>query len=241
MRALHAALVGAAVILAAMTGSASTQQIERNEFETWIDVTTVYRFDDRWRYDGDQGFRALISESDWRLLYVRPSVRFDARSWLRAHGGLGFFYAFLDAASDLYELRPWLGLKLLWPRPGGFVFGHYIRVEERFLSLTGSEEWDTSLRARYQLSLSTPSFDVGAARRFYALAYGEVFENITGAIRDLYINKIRVGGAIGKNVGRGSRFELDYLYQSTRGSAGADFTLHEHVLRIRLFYDFAGP
>jgi hypothetical protein len=224
-----------------MPQSAASQQIDRSEFETWIDVTTTKRVDDRWHYDGDQGFRTLIGEPHWWQLYVRPSVRYEVRPWFRARGGIGLFYSYLDTPSDLFELRPWLGMKFLWPKPAGFVFGHYFRLEERVFYTTGSGEWDTSLRARYQLALRTPSFDVGGATRFYALAYGEIFENTTGGIRDLFVNKTRIGGAIGKNVRRGSRVELDYMYQSTKGNAGEDFTLHEHILRIRLFHDFTGP
>lgn len=241
MKTLWIALVLVVVALAAITQSAASQATESDDFSIWIDAKTNYGLGDRWVYNGDQGFRALITDSYWRLLYIRPSARYDATSWFKVHGGIGFFYAFLEAKSDLLELRPWMGLKLLWPRPAGFNFSHYFRLEERFLSSTGSGEWESSLRARYQLQVKTPAFDIGHTKGYYALAYGEIFENLTGSIRELFIGRIRIDGAIGKTVGQNSRIELHYMYQLTRIGAGEEFTLHDHILRIRLYYDFTGP
>jgi hypothetical protein len=195
MRHLRVELALAVVGFVTIAPSAASQSIERDNFETWFDATTIYRFGDRWVYSGDQGFRALVTDSFWRLLYIRPSFQYDATSWFRVHGGIGFFYAFLDAKPDLLELRPWLGLKFLWPRPAGFGFGHYFRLEERFLSSTASGEWDSSLRARYQLQVKTSAFDVGGAEDFYALAYGEIFEDLSGSLRGLFIGKARLDGA----------------------------------------------
>ena len=61
------------------------------DFQTWSDLTTIYRFADGWRYDGDQGIRGVLSDSDFTLIYFRPSVRYRARDWFTVHGGVRFF------------------------------------------------------------------------------------------------------------------------------------------------------
>jgi hypothetical protein len=64
------------------------------DFQTWSDIATIYKFADHWRYDGDQGLRGLLSNSDFTLLYFRPSVRYRAKSWFTIHGGIRFFQTF---------------------------------------------------------------------------------------------------------------------------------------------------
>ena len=96
-------------------GAAAAQSREFSELHTWSDLATIYDFSDRFRYDGDYGLRGVISDPEWTLLYVRPSVRYRPRDWVTLHGGAGLFYNFLDG-DDLPGLRPWLGASVAPPR-----------------------------------------------------------------------------------------------------------------------------
>ena len=42
-------------------GPIAAQYSESSYFETWTDIATIYNFSDRFRYDGDYGFRAALS------------------------------------------------------------------------------------------------------------------------------------------------------------------------------------
>ena len=88
---------------------------ESSDFYTWSDIATIYKFSDNWRYDGDQGIRGLLSQSDFTLLYFRPSVRYRAKSWFTVHGGIRFFKTFFDDGDDTFEIGPWQGLRFVWP------------------------------------------------------------------------------------------------------------------------------
>ena len=41
------------------------------DFQTWSDIATIYKFSENWRYDGDQGIRGVLSDSDFTLLLLK--------------------------------------------------------------------------------------------------------------------------------------------------------------------------
>ena len=61
------------------------------EFHTWTDVATIYFFDPNLRYDGDYGLRGVLTDENWTLLYLRPSVRYSEWNWMQLHGGAALF------------------------------------------------------------------------------------------------------------------------------------------------------
>ena len=85
---------------------AAPQQFEFSEFHTWTDVATTYNFSDAFRYDGDYGIRGVLTDDDWTLIYLRPSIRYKTHAWLRFHGGMALFYNFFNTLQDLPEFRP---------------------------------------------------------------------------------------------------------------------------------------
>jgi hypothetical protein len=66
----------------------------------------------------------------------------------------------------------------------------------------------------------------------------EIFEDLTGAWDELFVNSTRLDLGVGKAFGRRARVELHYIYISARVNLGDEFTLNDNVLRLRLYYDF---
>ena len=218
---------------------AASQDFSFEEFHTWSDIATIYNFSSDFRYDGDYGIRGLITDRNWTLIYLRPSVRYRVRPWISLHGGAALFYNFFKDTEDLPELRPWLGLRLLGPSLRGFVFSNYFRLEYRAFYLKGDGDWETVLRGRWQLQLKSPAFGIAAADDFYALTSIEPFEDIGSSVEDTFGDRFRFVFGIGKAVSRGLRMELDYLFHKIRvieedGRLDGD----DHVVRLRLFYTF---
>jgi hypothetical protein len=116
------------IVATAVPTLAVSQEPRFEEFHTWTDLATIYKFDDRFRYDGDYGIRGLLTDENWTLIYLRPSVRYKDRPWLSLHGGAALFYNFFQN-TDLPELRPWIGARLVGPRPAGWVVSNYFRLE----------------------------------------------------------------------------------------------------------------
>jgi hypothetical protein len=222
-----------------LPGSAATcHAAEFNDFQTWWDISTIYKFNDRWQYAGDQGTRGFLSNEDWRAMYIRPAVRFTVRQWLSMYGGIGFSYTYQKFPGDRVEIRPWLGARFYWPRPGGFVFSHYFRLEDRFNYSQFRDVWDSAFRARYKLGLKTPTFDIAGAEGFYAVSSIELFKELSGALFERFANRGRIDVGPGKRFGESWRAELHYLYQSSGLFVQEGIQTDEHILRLRLFYVF---
>ncbi len=83
-------------VLLSSSKPAASQIPEFEEFHTWTDIATIYNFSDRFRYDGDYGVRGFITDRNWTLIYLRPSVRYRFHPWLRLLGGDALFYNFFE-------------------------------------------------------------------------------------------------------------------------------------------------
>lgn len=227
-------------VLAMMTAaSAASQEPRFSEFHTWTDIATIYNFDNHFRYDGDYGLRGLLTDSNWTLLYLRPSVRYSKWSWTTLHGGAALFYNFFGDGADLPELRPWLGTRFVWPRLGGFAFSHYFRLELRAFYIKEDSKWDAVLRGRYQLAVKSPDFAIGNAAGFYGLASAEIFDDLTATVNETFGDRYRFNIGIGKKVTPALRAELNYLFHTFRVSdERGDFDFDDNVVRLRLFYSF---
>lgn len=213
------------------------QYNEASYFETWTDLATVYHFSDRFRYDGDYGLRALLSTPDFTQAYLRPSVRYEAASWLRVHGGLAWFHSFFPDEDDANEVRPWLGVRFVGPRPGNWLIQNYLRLELRVFEFAGGGASDSAWRGRWQLQVRTPDFSIGSAGGFYALAFGEAFHTFDEEVEGFAAERLRLNLGAGKTLSPHWRLELNGMYQKGRvEEGGGGFDLDEAVLRLRLFY-----
>jgi hypothetical protein len=244
-RACRRTSILAAGFLALLAGGLVTpdpiaaQYSESSYFETWTDIATIYNFSDQFRYDGDYGIRAALSTADFTQLYVRPSVRYEVLPWLRLHGGLGWFHTFFRDATDANEIRPWLGVRFVGPRPGGFLIQNYFRLEFRAFEFGRGGDSETAWRGRWQLQVRSPDFRIGPADRFYALAFAETFHTFNAEIEGFAAERLRLNLGAGKTLSPHWRVELNGMYQHGRVETGVSgFDLDEGILRLRMFYSF---
>jgi hypothetical protein len=214
------------------------------DFQTWSDIATIYQFSDRWRYDGDQGIRGVLSDSDFTLLYFRPSVRYRVKPWFTVHGGIRFFQTFFDDEDNTFEIGPWQGLRFIWPKIGSYAISHYLRLEERMIWQTeGEKDFDFTARSRYQLGVISPNYDMLFKNGIYLTASIEFFWNLENSFRDDFVNRIRYDAGVGTKVSDAWRVQLHYVLQDGRAVEDLfndPFSSEEHILRLRLFYTFQG-
>jgi len=215
---------------------------ESADFQTWSDIATIYKFADRWRYDGDQGIRGVLSDSDFTLLYFRPSVRYRVKPWLTVHGGIRFFRNYFDDGDDTFEIGPWQGLRVVWPMIGDYAISHYLRLEERMIWQTeGERDDDFTVRGRYQLGVRSPNYDILVKNGIYLTGSVELFWNLEKQISDNVVDRIRYDIGVGTKVSDAWRVELHYVIQDGREIEDLFqdlFSSEEHILRFRLFYTF---
>jgi hypothetical protein len=228
-------LLAALLALVLAAAFATAPPARASDVQLWTDLTTLYRFDGRWRYDGDLGLRGDLSNDTWTVAYIRPSVRYQVRPWLRLHGGFGLFYAWLAPRSDLFELRPWLGVNVTWPRLGDFTISHYVRLEQRNVGAVGGGEWANDLRGRYRLQVTSP--ETRFLHRTYFLASAEYFTDVEGAFADVIAIQNRFLLGAGDRLSDRWRVELHYIRQNSQLARTATFDVQEHVVRLRFFVD----
>ena len=212
------------------------------DFQTWSDIATITKLSDNWRYDGDQGIRGVLSDSDFTLLYFRPSVRYRVNEWFTVHGGIRFFKTFFDEYSDTFEIGPWQGLRFTWPMIGTYAVSHYFRLEERMIWLTqGDSDFDFSLRARYQLGFRSPNYDVLFDNGLFWTGSIELFWNMDESFSNNFVDRIRYDVGVGTKVSDAWRVQLHLIFQDARSIEDlflAPFDSEELILRLRLFYTF---
>lgn len=216
--------------------SARAQVPEFNSFHTWTDLATIKNFNERFRYDGDYGVRGLLTDGDWTLVYLRPSVRYRAKPWMTLHGGAALFYNFFDG-DDLPELRPWVGARFPYELPSGWVISNYLRLEYRAFYLKRESEWEGGFRGRWQLQAKSPSFDIGSASDFYGLVSVEPFFTSNSRIDDNFGERYRFNLGLGKQFNSRLRIELNYVFHKIRlPEEGGTLDFDDHVVRLRFFY-----
>ena len=209
------------------------------EFHTWTDVATIYFFDPNLRYDGDYGLRGVLTDENWTLLYLRPSVRYSEWNWMQLHGGAALFYNFLRNVPDLPEMRPWVGLRFIWPRIEGFAFSHYFRGEYRAFYYKEEKNWEAYFRGRYQFQISNNNFSIGDLKGFVALASIELFEDMSSLVDGIFGDRYRFNFGFGKRVIPNLRIDINYVFHKL--NIGGQLESDDHIIRTRFFYNFNWP
>jgi hypothetical protein len=207
--------------------------------EGWIDITTRFSFTDNFRYNGDLGFRGAFSSNDFTLWYLRPSVSYRIKPWFTIHGGIGVFQSFLGSGKSAVELRPWQGLRFTWPQFKGYKVSHFLRLEQRMLWAKGTAtDFNHRLRARYQLGIKTPTYNILFNNGIYVTSSIEFFRNLNESITQNFKNRIRYSVGVGTQVSESWRLELHYLRQDGRALEQDSFSVEENIVRLRLFYQY---
>jgi hypothetical protein len=211
------------------------------DYEAWSDITTIYNISERWRYIGDQGIRRETSGSDFTLLYFRPSVRYWIKPGVTLLGGIRFFKTFSDKDREGSEIGPWQGFRFTWPILGNseYAVSHYLRLEERMIWLSNTEsEFDFFPRARYQLGISSPVYDMPFKNGVFLTGSVEFFWDLNDKFTDNFLNQIRYDVGAGTHVSDTWQVELHYLLHWRKIDSDAPFADEEHILRLRFFYTF---
>jgi hypothetical protein len=137
-----------------------------------------------------------------------------------------------DDTGDHWELRPWQGVNLTWPREP-FLLEHYVRMEERFDFETASWNVRRSLRTRYRVGTfvqwATPQN--GTHWRIMGSLEGFV---TTAGDRDRLPTQLRFSFGLECGFQAGLRVQFEAAWQ-LRDRPLAEGTADELFLRLRFF------
>ena len=216
---------------------------QSSEFQTWSDFATIKQLTDRWQYNGDYGIRGVLSDNDFTLVYLRPSVSYRFKPDFTIHGGIRFFRQWNDNSADIFEIGPWQGLRYAWPKIRGYTFTHYARLEQRMIWETEDDyEYEFTLRPRYQLSFRTPRYTFLLPQPFFLSVSTELFWKMNDSLSTSFVNRVRYDFGIGTSFTERWRVQLHWISQDAIKEGDPTFAnpfdAEEHILRLRLSYQF---
>ncbi|MCK5487160.1 MAG: DUF2490 domain-containing protein, partial [Desulfobacterales bacterium] len=168
---------------------AQEQNIPTNHL--WFDFYNFFPITEKLEYGGDLGFRHAFSDFPWSRIYIRPTLAYRWKEKIRFLGGFKFAYTSQDILANTFEIRPWLGIKINWPKIRRFTFQHFLRLEQRFQFNTGSDSWASETRLRYRLGTRVPiNHPTIIDKTFYLPLWAEFFRNARGDLTERFASKV---------------------------------------------------
>ena len=204
--------------------------------EVWVDYDHTHLVTEKLSYFGDATFRT----GDIYIIGIRPSVKYKWTNKLHVMGGVGNNYLFEPIVDSLMkiEVRPWQGVKAIWPQTSFFIVKHYMRVEEKLFTNRGEFDFDSSVKLRYQLGLDIDVWenDDGLHSFNIPIEY-EVFHTINST--DGIIQRDRTVLGIGYSMKNHFVFEFNYIHQRS-GEGYSDLHGQTNIFRFRFRKTFSG-
>ena len=203
----------------------------QNKNEVWTDYNYNYILNSKVSIFGDVGYR--FTEND--IIIFRPSVKYTFADNFMIMGGLGNFYSFTsDKETYAYEIRPWQGIRTIWPQKSSFFsLKHYVRLEEKFVNYASTDDgFKGSFRFRYQIGTeidiwSNKSGTMGVS---IPLEY-EIFHSFVQT--DYFMEKDRIVVGLLFKLRNGLKLEMNYTTQRA-GKGFANLSPDIGIYRIRI-------
>ena len=202
--------------------------------QIWIDFLPHFYVTEKFEYYGDTGYRTALNNNIWHKIYARPSLRYHIDKYWALHGGVGFFYDFQKGISDRFEIRPWQGIQLGWPRIKDLGIKHYVRFEERVSFLTDNWSYSLALRLRYMLSFRWDIIKINKNRFWFIPFFGEVFFPVGDEIKEFFRDRGRIGVGLGYNPTDIWRFTIHVVWQKTHTGIDEEFQVSDIFYQIRV-------
>jgi len=200
--------------------------------QIWIDFYPHYFINKKLEYYGDAGYRSIVSNGSWSRIYVRPSVRYHVHKAFELQAGMGIFYIFNKTKFDQFEVTPWQGFQVNWPKLTRISFKHLFKLEERF-SFETNNNWASNFEFRFRYKLFGKVSFVRASK-WYIPFYGELFIPIKGEIQELYRNKGRVGVGLGYKPNKEWQIAFVFNWQGSRTGIYEDRNVSDYIYQLKL-------
>ena len=199
--------------------------------QIWIDFYPHYFVNKKLEYYGDAGYRTIVTNKTWSRIYIRPSLRYHLHKTVELQTGVGVFYIFNQIKSDQFEITPWQGFQVNWPKLTRFSFKHLFKVEERFSFET--VDWTSNFEFRFRYKIFGKLSFVRAKKLFVPF-YGELFVPIEGEIQELYRNKGRAGIGLGYKPHKEWQVAFVFNWQGSRTGVHEDRKVSDYIYQIKV-------
>ena len=198
--------------------------------QVWVDVNLQHEVNKKWSIIGDAGARYTIDHS-LSVAFARGGMVYHLSPLIKLYGGLAYFH-YKTPISEIKsnEIRTWQGVRIDVNAGKSMLLFNYTRLEERFISAEGSD--DFLLRFRNLSGISFIPYNNREKNKSIYLPLS--FEFFVDMNKKLFVNRYRVYLGAGYGFSK-NKIELHYISQNGRVNANDSIELTENVYRLRWF------
>src|SRR5215468_5872016 len=144
-----------ASFLIASAAQGQNETLPRNN-QFWFDYDPTWVLSKRWTLDVDVATRFINSDPPLWQIRLYPTLEFRVLKWMDLSGGVWFIYTNRFENSDLFETRPFLGIKLKKDIWRGIRLSDYLREEFRIQRDLDTGETASARRLRNRIQAMIP-------------------------------------------------------------------------------------
>jgi len=217
----------------AVAAPAYSQNGSEKDFQTWMDISGYRRLSTNLQLGLEGGYRpggeSEASGLSWSTGFVRSALRVDIHTVFFVEGGFGIFHRFRNQLPDSYEMRPWMGGYMGWPRLGPLTICHRVLVELQNFHFRSAVKPFTMTRFRYRIGTTIP-LQPGRKKSFYFPVEYEFFRHL----QDTPTQKDRLTAGLGYYLTDSLRIETSFATELIHSTLSHELVRIHHILRIRL-------
>jgi hypothetical protein len=210
-----------------MAGAAQGQNetLPRNS-QLWLDYDPTWSLSKRWTLDVDAATRYVNSDPALWQIRLYPTLEFSPLKWMDLSGGVWFIYTNRFENSDLFETRPFLGIRLKKDIWRGVRLSNYLRQEFRIRRDldTGETRSARRLRNRLQVMIPINNKSLSEDNTWYAFADAEWFRQVNPDVDDGFNSRRRYRVGIGWRKNSTWTYQFFYGFQRTRSSSDQPYS-----------------
>ena len=203
--------------------------------EVWTDYIHTHYLNKKWVVFGDATFRVGNST----IIGIRPSVKYFISNKVQLRAGVGNNYTFKDKDNlSNIEIRPWQGVRAVWPSNTIFALQHYVRLEEQFTTNSYIDaEFKGSVRFRYQIGSDIDIWEdpSGSHLLKMPLEY-EIFHTFNQ--KSFFVERDRFIIGLSYSIHSSLAIEINYILQR-HGEGLSNMSTDKNIYRIRLRQTFS--
>jgi Protein of unknown function (DUF2490) len=214
-----------ASLLIASAAQGQNESLPRNS-QFWFDYDPTWGLSKRWTLDVDAAIRVVNSDPALWQMRLYPTLEFSLLRWIDLSGGVWFIYTNRFENSDLFETRPFVGIKFKKDVGRGIRLSHYVRQEFRIrrdLDAGGALS-ARRLRNRLQVMIPINHKSLSQDNTWYAFADAEWFRQVNPEVDDGFNSRRRYRTGIGWRRNSTWTYQFFYGFQRSRSSIDEPFS-----------------
>src|SRR5215468_3109171 len=186
-----------ASLLMAGVAQGQNETLPRNS-QFWFDYDPTWCLGNRSTLDVDAYMRFITPDPPIWQLRLYPTLEFRPMKWMDLTGGVWFIYINRFEKSDLFETRPFVGIRLKKDVWRGVRLSNYVRQEFRIRRdlETGDTLSARRLRIRLQAMIPINHQSLSEDNTWYAFADAEGFRQKAPKVNDGFNSRRRYRAGI---------------------------------------------